>query len=88
MNWWERWKRRVKLELGGLYWKEFIRECSKMPFDEEHIDPHGECRHEIERLQNEVLFLKRAIHAALSALQGIQKNPGEATKVEIVIGQK
>lgn len=26
-----------------------------MPFDEEDLDPHGECRHEIERLRTALL---------------------------------
>jgi|ERR1044071_4311765 hypothetical protein len=35
--------------------------------DEEHIDPHGECREEIRQLQNRVVVLRAALTELLDA---------------------
>lgn len=33
-----------------------------MAFDEEELDPHGECRHEIETLKNHIAVLLNQLH--------------------------
>lgn len=39
-----------------------------MSFDEDHLDPHGECRHEIQRLQGLLKALVNNPHICLTDL--------------------
>lgn len=45
-----------------------------MPFDEEELDPHGECTAEIHRLREEIAALKRDL---LKAVERWQKAEAE-----------
>lgn len=48
-----------------------------MPFDEEELDPHGECAHEIDRLKITVGQLEYAIGPFLRAAKVIAARPGD-----------
>lgn len=51
-----------------------------MPFDEEDLDPHGECAHEIARLQQ----AKRESEIALTVVRSLTHNlPRSATADKI-----
>lgn len=51
-----------------------------MPFDEEELDPHGECRHEINRLKAQVAAMRGTLHGIASQIVNLPRS-GTAEKI-------
>lgn len=57
-----------------------------MPFDEEDLDPHGECRHEIERLRKALERYQDAAIPFLIAAKVIFERPEDYGNRIVMIG--